>query len=139
MNTNCFIAGTEITLFDGTIKNIEDVVVGDEVLSLNKETGEHSIGIVGELKEESVTSVIQIVFDDSTTIKTTSEHPFFIKEKEWVNAGELYPDDICIKVSGEESPISEVIELEESHTVYNLLSVSDHSNFYANGILVHNK
>jgi intein/homing endonuclease len=46
---------------------------------------------------------------------------------------------MCKKVDGSESLISTVETLEETHTVYNLLSVSENHNFYANGILVHNK
>ncbi|MFH1409678.1 MAG: Hint domain-containing protein, partial [Nanoarchaeota archaeon] len=36
---SCFSAGTKIAMSDGTEKNIEDVVVGDSVLSFDEKTG----------------------------------------------------------------------------------------------------
>ena len=139
VHNRCFVAGTEITLADGDVKNIEDVVIGDEVLTHNEETGENEKGIVGELKSHEVDSVIRLTLDNENIIITTHEHPFFVEGKGWVKAGELQPLDVCKKVDGSESLISTVEVLEETHTVYNLLSVSENHNFFANGILVHNK
>ena len=34
----CFVAGTKVTMGDGTEKNIEDIGIGDEVKSWNEET-----------------------------------------------------------------------------------------------------
>lgn len=139
VHNRCFVAGTEITLANGDVKNIEDVVVGEEVLTYNQENGKTELGVVGELKSHEVNSVIRLTLDDKNTIITTNEHPFFVEGKGWVKAGELQPLDVCKKVDGGESLISNVEILEETHTVYNLLSVSENHNFFANGILVHNK
>lgn len=138
-NRGCFIAGTEITLADGDVKNIENVVIGEEVLTYNEESGKQESGVVGDLKQHEVTSVIRLTLDNEKITITTQEHPFFVEGKGWVKAGELQPLDVCKKVDGSESLISTVEVLEETHTVYNLLSVSENHNFYANGILVHNK
>jgi hypothetical protein len=137
--SGCFIAGTEITLANGDIKNIEDVVVGEDVLTYNEKSGEQESGIVGDLKQHEVSSVIRLTLDNENIIFTTGEHPFFVEGKGWVKAGELQQLDVCKKVDGSQSLISTVEVLEETHTVYNLLSVSENHNFYANGILVHNK
>lgn len=136
---NCFVAGTEITLSNGDVKNIEDVVIGETVLTFNEESENNEKGIVGELKQHEVNSVIRITLDNENVIITTSEHPFFINGKGWVKASEIEVLDTCKKVNGEESLVSTIDVLEETHTVYNLLSVSENHNFYANGILVHNK
>jgi len=136
---SCFIAGTEITLSNGDVKNIEDVVVGEEVLTYNEESNETEVGIVGNLKESEVNSIVRITLDNEIVIHTTHEHPFYVNGKGWVKAGELEVLDTCKKVNGEESIISTVDVLEETHIVYNLLSVSENHNFFANGILVHNK
>lgn len=136
---SCFIAGTEITMANGDVKNIEDVIVGDGVLTYNEESGENEEGTVGDLKEHQVESVIRLTLDNENIIITTQEHPFYINGKGWVKAGEIEVLDTCRKINGEESLVSTVEVLEESHTVYNLLSVSENHNFFANGILVHNK
>ena len=62
-----------------------------------------------------------------------------VNDKGWVKAGELQSLDVCKKVDGSESLISTVEVLDETHIVYNLLSVSENHNFFANEILVHNK
>ena len=135
----CFPAGTKITLSDNSLKNIEDVMVGENVLTYNEETGFNETGVVGDLKKHEVSSVIKLTFDGEKTIITTTEHPFFVKEKGWVKANELQSNDICKTDLLEDKKIVSVEILEETHTVYNLLSVSNHHNFYANNILVHNK
>jgi len=37
INTCCFVKGTKITMFDYTTKNIEDVKIGDIVITYNEE------------------------------------------------------------------------------------------------------
>jgi len=135
----CFIAGTEITLANGDIKNIEDVAVGEEVLTYNEDKKETEAGVVGDLKKHEVNSVIRLTLDNENVIVTTEEHPFYVVDAGWVKAGDLQPLDVCLKEDGKESLVSSVEVLEEKHEVFNLLSVSGNHNFFANGILVHNK
>lgn len=139
VHNRCFVAGTKITLLDGEYKNIEDVVVGEKVLTYNELTGETELGIVGDLKIHNVEDVIDLVFDDTTLLTTTPEHPFFVKEKGWVEAKNLQEGDVCIKDDKTDITIISVKEDVGLHTVYNLLSVSENHNFFANKILVHNK
>ena len=137
-HNRCFVAGTEITLANGDIKNIEDVSIGEEVLTFNEESKSNEPGVVGDLKKHEVESIIRLTLDNEIVILTTEEHPFYT-HRGWVKAGELESLDVCRKVDGSESLISTVEKLDEKHIVYNLLSVSDNHNFFANGILVHNK
>lgn len=139
VHNRCFVAGTQISMFDGTTKNIEDVQIEDEVTSFNEETGFKEGGIVNQLSETNVPSVMRIVFEDDTMIKCTGSHPFFVKNKGWTRAVELSADDVCKTVENSDNTIVSV-EIEDGEViVYNLLNVTDAHNFYANGILVHNK
>ena len=79
------------------------------------------------------------MFDDTTLVTTTSEHPFFINEKGWVVAKNIKVGDVCMKDDKTYVTIVSIKEYSDSHTVYNLLSVSENHNFFANKILVHNK
>jgi len=135
---NCFIAGTMVKLNDGTEVAIEDIAIGDEILTYNEELGKNEKGIVGDLKKHTVDSVIRLTLDNENIILTTSEHPFYVEGK-WITASKLQPLDICLKVDGSESIISTVEVLKESHEVFNLLNVEPTHTFYVNGILVHNK
>jgi hypothetical protein len=138
-NGRCFVAGTLIKLSDGTDVVIEDIKVNDSILTYNEETLVNESGIVGDLKTHEVDSVIRLTLDNEVVITTTPEHPFFVKEKGWVIASKLELWDNCQSDTGEEVMISSIEILNESHTVYNLLSVEPNHNFYVNSVLVHNK
>lgn len=139
VHNRCFVAGTKITLSDGEYKNIEDVVVGEKVLTYNESSGETELGFVGDLKVHNIENVIDLVFDDTTLVTTTPEHPFFINEKGWVVAKNIKVGDVCMKDDKTYVTIVSIKEYSDSHTVYNLLCVSENHNFFANKILVHNK
>jgi hypothetical protein len=142
---NCFIAGTMIKLNDGTDVAIEDIAIGDEILTYNETKEENQCGIVGDLKEHKVDSTICITLGEPNTrisdcnvITTTSEHPFFVKDKGWVIASELEAGNFCFSKSHEWVEILD-ISISGENTVYNLLNVEPTHTFYVNGILVHNK
>lgn len=135
----CFIAGTQITLANGETKNIEDVIVGESILTFNETTQVNESGIVGDLKQHEVENIIKLYFEDNTIITTTSEHPFYVKDKGWVEAGNLISSDVCKKSDGTDVTILEIEGIPEKTMVYNLLDVSENHNFFANQILVHNK
>ena len=139
VHNRCFVAGTKIALLDGSFKEIQEVKIGDEVLSFNEELGINEAGVVGDLKQHEVEEVIRITLDNEIIILTTHEHPFYTVDKGWIKAKDLEPLDVCKKLDGSEALISTVEILKESHTVFNLLNVSENHNFYANEILVHNK
>jgi len=139
VHNKCFVGGTLVTLVNGETKVIENINVGEEVLTFNESTKETELGVVGDLKTHEVTSIVKLTFDDGNVIKTTEEHPFYITDKGWIVAKDLLTNDVCLKSDNSNSTIVNIEILEETHIVYNLLSVSSNHNFYANGILVHNK
>ena len=97
----CFTPDTKLTLADGTQKEIQELAIGDELLSLrmpNAQTEDEHPVIASEVsyaeycitelgESEIVTSkIINMFFDFSDTyyvingdIKGTREHPFFVK------------------------------------------------------------
>lgn len=135
-NRFCFIAGTEITLSNGDVKNIEDVEAGEEVLTYGEESGANEAGKVGEVKSRTVEGSIELTFTHST-VTCTAEHPFYVNGK-YVNASDLKVGDVCKTVEGE-TTLESIKVNEDSVEVFNLHSVGENHNFYANGILVHNK
>ena len=97
----CFTPDTKLTLVDGTQREIQELAIGDELLSLrmpNAQTEDEHPVIASEVsyaeycitelgESEIVTSkIINMFFDFSDTyyvingnIKVTGEHPFFVK------------------------------------------------------------
>ena len=72
--TSCFVAGTKISMADGTLKNIEDVVVGDEV------KGENGTNTVIKLDPVLLGDRKLYTFNDSEHYFFTSEHPFMTEQ-----------------------------------------------------------
>ena len=71
---SCFIAGTKVTMADDTLKNIEDVKVGDKVKGHKEENTVIKLDptLLGDRKLYS--------FNDNKHYFFTSEHPFMTEE-----------------------------------------------------------
>jgi hypothetical protein len=140
---NCFVEGTQIRINDDEVKNIEDIAKGDVVLSFNLEEDTHEEAIVGDVKKSKSTEGVIVTFKDGSKITTTFEHPFYVEGQEWVIAGKLIDGDVCWKFNGtpilDKHLVNSIELVEKELTVYNLLSVGDNHNFFAQDVLVHNK
>ena len=79
--TGCFMKGVKITMFDGSIKSIEDIKLNDEIKNIN---GDKEI-VINPIVHD-IDDVISIYTNG--IIKTTDKHPLFINNK-WTNAEEL--------------------------------------------------
>jgi hypothetical protein len=110
VHNRCFVAGTKITLSDGTYKNIEEISVGESVLTFNEKLNITQIGTVGDVKSHTVNQLIEIIFEDDISITTTFEHPFYVKNNGYVEAKNLYVGCICIKDDMSELKIKEIIQ-----------------------------
>ncbi|WP_235595689.1 TIGR04388 family protein [Leptospira weilii] len=134
----CFTAGTLVHTSNGT-KVIEDVKVGDQVLSWDEETGEQEYHRVVKTFQREVNVVYTIVYSNGTQVETTDEHPFYIEEKGWVAAKDLRSGELSVLSSGKTLEISSITISERVATVYNF-EVEDSHSYYVSeaGVLVHN-
>jgi len=71
---SCFIAGTKVTMADGTLKNIENIVVGDKV------KGHKEDNTVIRLDPTLLADRKLYSFNDNEHYFFTSEHPFMTEE-----------------------------------------------------------
>lgn len=152
-NRSCFIGGTEITLHDGDIKLIENVVKGDLVLTFNELTKEIEPKLVYEVLTPIHNELITIVLEDGSSITSTTDHPYYsadltVKSFDVNKTMEKYNLDFevgtlsvgdSLKTQDGELKITDII-LDSSKEVQTyLLRVEDNHNYFANGVLVHNK
>lgn len=135
---NCFVAGTEILTVDG-VKNIEDIQVGDFVISDDPTTPG---GIEGRRVLETFVRETDALYDlyvDGEVISTTGEHPFWVPDQGWVEAKDLTVGSLLQTNDGRIIDVDGVEKREGRFEVYNFRVEDFHTYFVSDlGILVHN-
>ena len=147
----CVLVGTEIFMADGSVRFVEDLLIGDEVLSIvmpnmtktnyKKYSVEDLIGF-----EKKTTTVKSMVFDFKSRyieinkkLKATESHAAFAKKNkkfEWWRMKDLEIGDELVTPD---------LKLEEIKTIEHMvadaevvaLGLSDTQTYFANGYLCH--
>ena len=136
----CFIAGTMVLTASGLIA-IENVKIGDKVISADIETGDASEKTVLETYVRKVDKLIHLVINGEELV-TTEDHPFFVQGRGFIEAGNLFVGDKLISANGEDITVEalEIEQCEEVVTVYNF-KVGDYHTYFVgeNAVWVHNK
>ncbi|MEU3894685.1 polymorphic toxin-type HINT domain-containing protein [Streptomyces sp. NPDC045251] len=142
----CFPAGTEVLMADGTTKEIEDVDLGDEVLAADPESGERGPREVTRLivtDDDKQFNELSIVTGNGVEkLTATHEHPFWSpSEKRWVQAGRLAAGMTLLDDEGHTVLVTENRPFEQHDRTYNL-TVEDLHTYFAladeTPVLVHN-
>ena len=163
---NCFVAGTKVTLADGVQKNIEDIVFGDHIDTLNETTKKNQPKYILDIVKSTNTKFVKYTFSDGTEITSTREHPFYVMKTNdvndrWVETGldiasynpentssihnldvetkQISIGDRVLLVDHSSMEITNIEEFETEETDVYIIKVADNHNFYANKVLVHNK
>ncbi|MDX9893438.1 MAG: polymorphic toxin-type HINT domain-containing protein [Patescibacteria group bacterium] len=129
----CFLGDTDIALAGGVTKNIEDVEVGDVVVSYNETTGRQENRLVTQIFKHQTGGYL-IINDE---IKVTPNHPFYINGQ-WQPIGFAKLGDNLLTKDGRIVPIVSIIPQVLEVDVYNL-EVGGNHNYYAQDYLAHNK
>ena len=136
----CFVAGTMILTAAGFMA-IENIKVGDRVIATNPETFERAEKLVVKTYVHKVSQLVHLTINKEL-ITTTYDHPFYVKGKGFLNAGELKAGEKVVDSEGGTYAIENIyFEIVESpETVYNF-QVEDYHTYHVGniGVLVHNK
>ena len=135
----CFVAGTLVTTEDGQ-EPIEEIEVGDKVLSENELTGEVAVKTVTETYINETDELIHIGVNGET-ISATPSHPFYVDKLGWTLARSLKAGDVLVLSNGELVTVELVQHeiLESPIKVYNFEVEDFHTYFVGeNRVLVHN-
>ena len=155
--SSCFVSGTKILMSDGSSKNIEDIKIGDKVKTYNTEKNVIEIGEVNETVSPMHDELITIIFNNKVENTNTLDHPYYVKNKGWCS----YNPDLTMSNYGlqvknievgdvvyfmnskngiiENIKITNINVIHSMQKTFNLQKVSKNHNFFANGVLVHNK
>jgi hypothetical protein len=152
----CFIAGTKITMADGSLKNIEEIKAGEKVKSVKMETME----VVVETVEKTFANppsadLTKITFSNGQTNTNTRVHPYWVVGKGWscvdqvafkdtqgFSAEPLTVGNQCLIMENGKLVQVTITNIEDqtkmTQPTYNF-TVSKTNCYFANGVLVHNK
>lgn len=137
---SCFVAGTPVSMADGSTAPIETVAAGDAVLTFDGDLRRFAVGrVVRTFVHPDTAAFVRINSD----IVTTPEHPFFV-EGRWVRADSLRLGDLLLGASrggdgvfATETPVESIETFAGRATTFNI-EVFPHHNYFAGGVLVHN-
>ena len=132
---SCFPAGTLVSTQTGR-KPIEDIRVGDYVLSQNPVSGELAYRPVLQTSERQSDAIMAVAFN-SETLLVTRGHPVWVNGRQWQMAKQMRRGDI---LHGVDRPVKvDAIRSATINTaVYNLVVADFHTYFVGNSrVLVH--
>jgi prepilin-type N-terminal cleavage/methylation domain-containing protein len=135
----CFSGDTMVYMADGSQKMIQDMEIGDMVLSYNKETGETTEGEVGYVfynDPGAVKSYLEISTSEGKKIKVTRTHRLYgeegLKEADQYSVG-----DKLLSGQGRYVTITEIENIPENIMTFNLF-VPESNTFVVEGVVVGN-
>jgi hypothetical protein len=132
MRGSCLTRETELLTRYG-FKRIDTFVPGDKLLARSE------LDPFGPLEEKEVEAVLATyarilhVHVGGQVIRTTGEHPFFVKQAwDFVAANELRPGDQFLSHDGQWVAVEEVLDTGEYEPVFNL-SIADYHTYFVGG------
>jgi intein/homing endonuclease len=129
---------------DGSTKNIEEIHIGDHVLAYDTDTQKVVASTVSETFVHTDAAGMTLI---NGTLRATVNHLFYANGA-FVRADELRPGDALVSIAGRQlgaqpmstrsAKVQSLVGLPGHETVYNL-EVDGQHNYFAGGLLVHNK
>ncbi|RSM77061.1 hypothetical protein DL991_21155 [Amycolatopsis sp. WAC 01375] len=150
LTPNSFVPGTPVLLADGTYKPIEQVTLGDRVLSTDPVTGlTEARPVIDLIPGQGLKELVRITVDtdgdrgDATgTVTATDEHPFWVADTgRWTDAEDLGRGNLLRAPDGRLLEVVAVHEWTQRQQVHNLTVEGLHT-YYVNvggqDVLTHN-
>ena len=145
-DATCFDKSTQITLVDNSTKSIDKMEVGDIIMAYDTLTHKLDTAVVMGLHKHDVPNIklVQMTFNENIDLKIncTKNHPFRTAKNEWVEARDLMVGDTLYILNALGTEMKEVTikSMDESEPVRQVFNIStSNKNYFANGVLVHNK
>ena len=151
----CFIKGTTISLANGITKPIEEITVHDSVQSFDTKTNKLQLNRVLVFDSVFQKDLVKLIFENGISNTNSSNHPYYVLGKGWCSVNPVFTmrdygfstsqlevGDVCYYFKNNELTkvhIAKIENVEGGRMTYNLKEVENTHNYFANGILVHNK
>ena len=150
----CFAKGTKISMADESIKEIQDIEIGDSVLSYNLSTSTIEPDEVLELHTGFNNNMMEMTFSDGTIIHSTFDHPYRVKHKGWCSIKPDMTNDILTNIKDakqlevgdkcfllKDGKITEVEfisskSIPDFQTTYTIKKLKKNNTYFADGVMV---
>ena len=119
----CFKGNSQVTMFDGTQKEIKNIKIGDKVISGKGKSQK----VIGTSKNKYRGQFNTIITKSGKSIESTGNHKIFIKRKKyfyWVEASEIIPGDYLVELKPKFTPSIEEIKKEYINNQKSVLQLS---------------
>ena len=126
-------------------QSIEAIEEGDGIWAYDVHGETSVLRTVKHVMETTATSLLSVHTDHSRIKGVTQEHPFYnVELDDWVKAGELQEGDTLLFGHEDDVFTDRITHIERTALrqpipVYNLSVAGPEQNYFAEGILVHNK
>ncbi len=130
---NCLLPDTFILLSDKSEKKIQDIEIGDMVLSYDPISGKYLENKVISIDRKFVQGYLRI----NKTLKITHDHPLSLSSGIWKEAGEIVVGDSLYTYDGKGNTVTSVEEISGRQVVFNLHLEKQCKSYFADSYLVH--
>ena len=148
LDVHCLAKGTLITMGDSTHKAIEDLQIGDEILSFNQQSGQFENAVIKALASQIHKDLISIEFSNGMQITCTKDHPFLSSSLTWSSMDpnktekDYAINDVTqlkigtkVKNLENELEIVKIKALDIEQITYTIVDLTKNETFIANGII----
>ena len=129
----CFVAGTQVRMSDGTKRAIEDIHVGDLVMTRSEKSEELISARVTSTHMIDAPGYFEI---NNGLLRVTGEHIVRVNDT-WKTVYDLRVGDMLVGHDGEDFMITSLKWIGERISVYNF-EVEEYHAYFANDVFVHN-
>lgn len=141
-NKGCFVADTLVSTMQG-FKNIQDIKIGDIVLSYNEKIKKNEYSQVADTMIHFVQEPIYKLYIENEILQVTGIHRFYIQRNNqisWIHASDLQVNDLVLFADGSWHNIFKIESKFRFRKVFNF-EVEGNHNYYVGEqqILAHNK
>lgn len=151
----CFVSGTKILMQDGSSENIENLVIGDTVLTYDFEAEKIIVSVIQDLDTVQHDNIIEIALEGDITLRNTDDHPYYVfgkgicsfnPQQTFANYGlkaeKIELGDQCYTLCSGELSLVKIVKITQvsgSFITYNIAELDNNNNYFVNGILVNNE
>lgn len=129
----CFLGNTKISMADGSLKNIEDIKIGDVILTRENDFSSRLSKDTVVRKFEHIVGEYLVI---NGSLKVTSVHRMFVNGR-WKTAGEIRTGDFFVDFNGKSVRVNSIQKVLSRVKVYNFETARLHT-YFADSVYVHN-